>query len=809
MEAEPQDRPVDSPSVESGTGRDRWLVFDELSVGPVHLERRRITAPYRLQQFSGQVSETQLIYTYEEDVFDPEEPESSNLAAMMAVQVAINYGLFCRKVVLIGSYDSQDRRWIRSMMENTAREIYVNRLHAENPFLIRSAGDAPLRKRRRYCQAEIEFRSDPSDAASCKWRLWPTRKDRYCILSSGGKDSLLTYGLIDEILRTRDGSGAEASGHDPAEGVHPIFVNESGRHWFTALNAYRHFREHVPNTGRVWVNSDRVFSWFLKHMPFIRKDFASLRSDDYPIRLWTVAVFLFGVLPLVRKRGIGRLLIGDEYDTTRHVTTSGIRHYAGLYDQSVDFDHALSGYFLQKGWSVSQFSLLRPLSELLIQGLLVNRYPHLYPLQVSCHAAHKQGDRVVPCGRCEKCRRIVGMQMAAGADPTRCGYTEEQIEPCLQALVRKGTHQEGEGQQHLLYRLAEKGLLTDVPGRLRPRPEVDRLRFHPRHSPINGLPLDLRRPLFGICLAHADGAVKWIGRRWVEVELFSDPDFRQAYPFDLEPVEEMEWASSAEPKKASSLLWGELTWPDAQRRMQSIDLALLPVGAVEQHGPHLPLDTDAFDAAYLARRVAAACNEPKPLVLPLISYGVSYHHDEFKGTVSITNEALSRMVYDIGVSVAANGIRKLVIINGHGGNGPALHYAAQMINRDARIFVCVDSGETSDVDLLSFVETPNDVHAGEMETSTALAVRPHLVRMEQARPAVPSFSSRYLNFSSSRGVTWYAYTRSISPSGVMGDPTRASARKGAQMWEVMIAHLAAFVDDIKAMTLSEIHQRKY
>ena len=82
-----------------------------------------------------------------------------------------------------------------------------------------------------------------------------------------------------------------------------------------------------------------------------------------------------------------------------------------------------------------------------------------------------------------------------------------------------------------------------------------------------------------------------------------------------------------------------------------------------------------------------------------MSYGVAYHHEDFKGTVSVTNDALGKMVYDIGMSLARNGIRKLVILNGHGDNTPTLNYAAQMINRDANIFVCVETGETSDEDL--------------------------------------------------------------------------------------------------------------
>ena len=207
-------------------------------------------------------------------------------------------------------------------------------------------------------------------------------------------------------------------------------------------------------------------------------------------------------------------------------------------------------------------------------------------------------------------------------------------------------------------------------------------------------------------------------------------------------------------------------------------------------------------------RVAEACSEPKPLVLPNIPYGIAYHHEAFKGTVSISNDALAKVVYDIGMSVAHNGIKKLVIINAHGGNSPALNHAAQMINRDAHVFVCVDTGETSDVDIYALIETPNDVHAGEIETSTSLAVRPHLVKMNQAQTEVPEFSSRYLDFTSIRGVSWYAYTQKISNSGVMGDPTKANADKGKKIWEIMIAHLVGLVEDLKSMTLDEIHHRK-
>ena len=99
-------------------------VFERLEVGPVRLEPRRLVAPYRLF-YNGKMDQTELIYSYEETVFDPSERESRNLADMIAAQLAINYGLFCDTIVFHGLYDDIDRRFIRDMAENTAREIYV------------------------------------------------------------------------------------------------------------------------------------------------------------------------------------------------------------------------------------------------------------------------------------------------------------------------------------------------------------------------------------------------------------------------------------------------------------------------------------------------------------------------------------------------------------------------------------------------------------------------------------------------------------------------------------------------------------
>jgi creatinine amidohydrolase/Fe(II)-dependent formamide hydrolase-like protein/7-cyano-7-deazaguanine synthase in queuosine biosynthesis len=770
-------------------------VIDRLEIGPVRMDRKRITCPYRIISPRGKDS-VSLEYSYEEDVFEPDDTVSLNLASMICAQVALNYGLFCRSIVFHGPFDHNDRRFINEMAENTAREIYVKKFLQPNPFLVGGASSLPVETMKRYCQAEIEFPGGRSIDGDNPWKLWSGESGKHLILSSGGKDSMLSFGAISETGRE----------------THPVFLNESGRHWFTALNAYRHFKKEYPNTARVWVNSDRVFARMLRNLPMIRRDFASVRSDEYPIRLWTVAVFLFGALPLARKRLIGRIIIGNEFDTTQRASHSGIPHYNGLYDQSRHFDNAMSRYFLKKGWRLSQFSVIRPLSEMLIEKILVERYPDLQQHQISCHAAHIEGKRVKPCGKCEKCRRIVGMMTALEADPKRCGYTGDQVEHCLSEVAGRGILQESSGIEHLLYMLDRKNLLRADPGdkgRIREHPEIMKLRFDRRRSPLDGIPVDLRKLVWRIFLEHADGAVKRMGRQWVEFFPLSDPRINRPYNFEPARGGITGERTPGGESPAGSYIWGELTSAEVSELLKKVDVALLPVGSVEQHGPHLPLDNDAFDAGYLAHSIAGACSDPKPLVLPLVSYGVSYEHEEFSGTMSISNDTLAHLVYDIGMSAARNGVNKLVIINGHGGNTPALNYAAQMITKDTGIFVCVDTGETSDVDIEKMTETPNDIHAGEIETSTSLAVRPHLVKIDRAVKSIPRFSSRYLNFTSKRGVNWYMYTKKISKSGVIGDPTKASARKGEKIWQVMIAHLVALVEDLKSMTLDEIYQKRY
>lgn len=481
------------------------VVFTSLKIHEIRVEPARVRATYTLTKKNGETAGNEHIFSYGSPFFDPGNPEDINLASMMLAQVALNYGLFCEQIIFEGLYDKADKRFLSEMMENTSREILVMKFFGRNEFLIPPFDKLEYQKLEWYTAASLQFCNPGFPELPSVRSATETDENGYAILSSGGKDSLLTYGLLTEIGT-----------------AHPVFINEAGRHWYTAVNAHNYLRRREPNTVKPWCNSDRIFTWMVRQMPFIKPNFQNIRADIYPIRLWTLAVFLFGVLPVVRKRKLGNVLIGNEYDTTIRGKFEGISHYNGLYDQSRYFDNALSRYYRQKGWGIRQYSVLRSLSELLILKVLVKRYPDLQAQQVSCHAAHEENGRMQPCGKCEKCRRIVGMLKALKEDPGRCGYTDAQIEQGLQALSHQSVKQLGSDAAHLYQLLLTQGLIErnfHTAGLARQHPEIIKLRFDNERSVIADLPMHIRQPLFNILLQYSGGAVRLIDRKWHTLEL--------------------------------------------------------------------------------------------------------------------------------------------------------------------------------------------------------------------------------------------------------------------------------------------------
>jgi mycofactocin precursor peptide peptidase len=196
---------------------------------------------------------------------------------------------------------------------------------------------------------------------------------------------------------------------------------------------------------------------------------------------------------------------------------------------------------------------------------------------------------------------------------------------------------------------------------------------------------------------------------------------------------------------------------------------LVPLGALEQHGPHLPLDTDARIATTVARR--AAVDDPGLLVAPVLAYGASGEHEGFPGTLSIGHHALRALLVELGRS-ASRWTSRLVFVNGHGGNLPTVPDAVMQLRiegRDATWSPCVVAG--------------GDAHAGRTETSILLALDPGAVRRAAAERGATAPLDELLPALRAGGVA------AVSPNGVLGDPTGANAAEGERLLAEMTAAL--------------------
>ncbi len=134
-----------------------YTAFERLTVSRPVIEKKKTTSRYILTTTGGTETDHELVYSFDEEVFDPSSDTDLNLASMMLAQLALNYGLFCREIVFEGLYDDSDRRFIRDMMENTSREIYVNKLLKPNPFITETFSGLQAEKLKKYTMANLIF----------------------------------------------------------------------------------------------------------------------------------------------------------------------------------------------------------------------------------------------------------------------------------------------------------------------------------------------------------------------------------------------------------------------------------------------------------------------------------------------------------------------------------------------------------------------------------------------------------------------------------------------------------------------------
>jgi creatinine amidohydrolase len=218
------------------------------------------------------------------------------------------------------------------------------------------------------------------------------------------------------------------------------------------------------------------------------------------------------------------------------------------------------------------------------------------------------------------------------------------------------------------------------------------------------------------------------------------------------------------------------TWPEAERDMTGAVLAV-PVGATEQHGPHLPLSTDTDIAVALVARLAA--RRPDVVAAPAVAYGSSGEHDGFAGTLSIGREATELLLVELGRSASAT-FAAVVLVSAHGGNRVPVERAERRLRAEGRRVLAV------------FPRWPGDAHAGRVETSLMLALHPERVRRELAEAGATAPIDELMPRLVSGGV------RPVSPNGVLGDPAGADAAEGRQLLERAVDELDRAVNAVGA-----------
>ena len=222
----------------------------------------------------------------------------------------------------------------------------------------------------------------------------------------------------------------------------------------------------------------------------------------------------------------------------------------------------------------------------------------------------------------------------------------------------------------------------------------------------------------------------------------------------------------------------ELSWPVIAELPRKTPI-VLPIAALEQHGRHLPVFTDTLLLGEVVRRVQELPIAQQCLFAPVQWLGHSHHHLDFPGTLSLAGRHYIEMLQGLARCWIEHGFSRLVFLNGHGGNIDALRRAVPRLRHEGR-----DAAWLS----CRTAENPRDTHAGHAETSLMLHLHPDLVRVEHAARGCVRPLPQILPAMRDGGVA------AVSPSGVLGDPTTATAAYGERLWGSLVADARARLD---------------
>lgn len=260
---------------------------------------------------------------------------------------------------------------------------------------------------------------------------------------------------------------------------------------------------------------------------------------------------------------------------------------------------------------------------------------------------------------------------------------------------------------------------------------------------------------------------------------------------------------NGQPDVAEPIQLANLTSPQSADAFDSLELVLIPVGAHEQHGPALPVSTDALTAQVLCTLTASLVH-PRIGMLPVIPWGVSWHHQGRPGTVSLREETLIALVLDQVDSLFRQGVKRIALVNTHGGNNSAISIAADRAKRELGVpLVAPIYAYTLLANAAREVLGEETIgHGGGDEASAVLAIRPDLVDQERLGPQpVNETVSRLKTILTAAGGSLPVMMHRLTASGATGDSTRASAEAGNAILGQAAAQLRAICEELLELDL--------
>lgn len=254
--------------------------------------------------------------------------------------------------------------------------------------------------------------------------------------------------------------------------------------------------------------------------------------------------------------------------------------------------------------------------------------------------------------------------------------------------------------------------------------------------------------------------------------------------------------------------WQDMTWPEIGALDRDRTIIVLPVGSVEQHGHHMPTGTDTYLATAVSDAAAAVLGNIVVLASPW--YGLSAHHMHFPGSITLTAETMMAMVGDIVASVIKHGFRRIVVVNGHGGNAGVIDLLASTLGKrfyGAARIACLTYFTLAREQIMAARESRHGGmgHACEFETSLMLHLHPDLVHEERVVVRYPETGTPYLSTDLVQGsvVRSFVAFEDLSESGTFGDPSLATAEKGDRFLAMSVEALAAFLKDFSSWPVPE------